>query len=138
MIIVSQYNRFACVGACIESLLRDNNIDFSHEEFIKNNLDIFNGGTESEGSINTSRFQELADRLNLQFEQLQKFDFSKSEDNVGVFFFVYWNGLEGDKHFVRFSNRNNNVIAVMNPNKPDGLDAIELNWIKGVYRFLIP
>jgi hypothetical protein len=46
-----QYNDFACVAACFESIKRDlSDADFSHEAFIRENLGLFNGGTEIEGS----------------------------------------------------------------------------------------
>jgi len=138
MHIIHQYNKFSCVGACLESYLRDLGMEFSHEDFIKNNLDIFHGGDHCEGACDTNNFPEVANRLGLDFEEVKSIDLLNVIDKEGLFFFVHWNGLEGDKHFVRFSHCNGQEIVVMNPGKMDGLDVIESSWIEGIYKFRKP
>lgn len=138
MTITPQYNDHACFGACLESFFRDLGEKFSHEKFIKNNLDLFNGGTEKEGACSTDDFPKVAKRIGLKYKKILSLRSSFNPKKETIFFSVFWNDSKSEKHCVRFSHREKNVIKVMNPANPNSLDSISKYWIKAIHKFTKP
>ena len=131
MHLVKQYNKNACFGACLESFLRDLGQNFSHEQFIKNNLDLFNGGTDKEGSCSPLSFQEIAKRLRLKHSKY-------FPTKLPVFLIVFWNNSKSDVHCVRFSHIENKYLQIMNPKTPIKLERIPKIWIQSIHKFTQP
>ncbi|MCH7755713.1 hypothetical protein IH970_11405 [candidate division KSB1 bacterium] len=138
MHLVQQYNDHACFGACLESFFLDLGQDFSHKEFIKNNLDLFNGGTKIEGACFTDNFPKVAEKIGLKYEKILSLRLSFNSKKETIFFSVFWNDSKSEKHCVRFSPREKNVIKVMNPANPNSLDSISKYWIKSIHKFTKP
>lgn len=132
MKIIQQYNPFACVGARIESFFSDNGRAFSHRDFISKNLDLFNGGTKIEGSISSDFLTEFGKRAGFSISPV--FGGFTLTDKEAILLYIHWRGDEGNKHFVRFVDKKEEAVLVMNPNRPNELDAIPEKWIRGVFR----
>lgn len=134
MTLVSQYNSYSCVAACIESILKDSGlVDFSHEDFVKSNSDIFKGGSKEEGACELSDVSVALDRLGFDcviHDMSQPIVLTNSD----FLLFVYWNDLERDKHCVRLRQFTPNGLEVMNPTNPNNYDIIPHQWVKAAFR----
>jgi hypothetical protein len=138
MTFIRQYNDFACFAACLESFLRDNQRVFDHENFIKNNLDLFNEGKDIQGSCDVANFQEVANRVGIKYEIITKLSGIKfSPPKETILFGVFWDGKESDKHVVRYYKKNLDKLKVMNPLRVDDFDEIKSEWIKAIFKFSI-
>ena len=126
-----QYNDFACVAACFESIKRDlGDADFSHEAFIRENLGLFNGGTEIEGSCPLENIPEVACRMGL--------DCRPHEANVinladgAVILYVWMGNSLDNKHCVRLAGFSGESVIIMDPNVAE-MRAIPGTWVKKAF-----
>jgi hypothetical protein len=107
-------------------------MDFSHEAFVRENLDLFAGGTEIEGACLLENVDEAFSRAGLIVEKVSghiDFDLRICD----YLLFTHWKGLERDKHFVRLLGFEGDKLVVMNP--ADFSDDIaQLSWIRSVWR----
>ena len=134
MLLVKQYNDNACFGACLESFLRDVGGNFSHEGFIKNNLNLFNGSTNKEGSCNTGDYPKIANLLGLDYKRYTIAKFLPPSDNETIIFTVFWNNDKDQVHSVRFSHYENRYLYVMNPTFPK-IMPVTKKWIRHIHKF---
>ncbi len=133
MTIVSQYNKYACFAACLESFLRDIGRDFDHDKFVKANLDLFCGGQDIEGCCNSVNFIEAADRVGIVLEFLQSpatFELFK----YGILLHLHWNADSAQNHCVRLQTIENGELSIINPLKSDSLDKAPESWIRGAMK----
>jgi hypothetical protein len=100
---VIQYNDFSCLPACLESFFKDNQRQFDHKQFVKDNLDIFHGGECIEGACDSDYFAEVAKRAGLKFETIPpKSGATMQSPGETIIFATNWKGKTSDKHAVRF------------------------------------
>jgi hypothetical protein len=111
-------------------------MDFSHESFVRDNLDLFAGGTEIEGACSDGSISEAFKRVGLIAEEvLGHEDFNLAVSDYVLF--TYWKGLERDKHFVRLIGFEGDDLVVMNP--ADFSDDIaEFSWVRRVWKIKKP
>jgi hypothetical protein len=134
---ITQYNDFACLAACLESLLKDNQKPFDHQQFVQANLDIFHGGQRIEGACDSKDFPEVAKRIGLKFDRIPNWagaTFSPPKETI--IFAAHWKGDHSHKHAVRFFEQRSGQLRVMNPLIGD-YDDLDQSWIIGVYKFSV-
>ena len=138
MTIVTQYNNYACVAACLESIKKDfGDSDFSHKEFVQDNLDLFSGGLDTEGACDFFKIREIATRAGLEAGECKNGTLTNSDSEAAILF-VYWGDDEGNKHCVRLHSSDDKTTKVMNPMNPNHLDEIPISWIKGGFKIKKP
>lgn len=134
--VVGQYNDFSCFVACLESIKRDwGDPNFRHEKFVKDNLDIFNGGDKHEGLCQNP--EEACARAGLKFEMIYG-DFSFEHSDAAVLLFIWSRNEEKNKHFVRLVDMYPEKVKVMNPSIPNCYDCIPHEWIKSTVKITKP
>ncbi len=134
--VVGQYNDFACFAACLESIKRDwGDSEFTHEKFVKENLDIFNGGDKHEGLC--SNPFEACRRVGLHGDIISG-DFEFDHSDTAIIMSIWSGGLEKNKHFVRLFDSYPDKHKVMNPTYSDCYDCIPHEWVKVVIKITKP
>lgn len=131
MITIKQYNDFACVAACFESIKKDlGDADFSHETFIRENLGLFNGGKEIEGSCPLENIPEVACRMGLEC-RLPEANVINLADGP-VILYVWMDDSPDNKHCVRIAGFTGESVIIMDPNAA-AITKIPARWVKGVF-----
>jgi ABC-type bacteriocin/lantibiotic exporter with double-glycine peptidase domain len=131
MTTIKQYNDFACVAACFESIKKDlGDADFSHETFIRENSGLFNGGTEIEGSCSLENIPEVACRMGLECRPPEANVINLADG--AVILYVWMGNSPDNKHCVRLAGFTGESVIIMDPNAAAMRD-IPVIWVKGVF-----
>lgn len=133
MTAVQQYNDYACVAAYLESIKKDfGSTDFDHQVFVLQNLDLFNGGQEIEGSCDLRLLGQVLQRCGLKGKVIVNGALACAPHDEAIVLFVYWDGLSGQKHFVRAGQQEQDNVQVMNPQGAT-MENIPVAWIQRAF-----
>jgi hypothetical protein len=117
MIFVRQFSPCACFVACLESFLRDNGREFSHESFVTQNSELFDSSAEFPGAAKPEDFERIGVLCGVEVlrcfvpEDIQELD----EPREGVFYLAYKDGNPNNFHCVRPLEELAEFTTVMDP-----------------------